>query len=104
MKFEKTWRKIIPQMIAAAIEDAEEHYRRTRFTLGTAEGYCKGVTNADFAKLVEMMLAHGVDYVGKYYPENKRVTYKVVILAYHGSTMQNEPFPYSWELVPVTEG
>lgn len=101
MKFEKTWRKIIPQMIAAAIEDAEEHYRRTRFTLGTAFCYIKGVDNVTFSGLDDIMLANRVNYIGHYYKENKATVYKVIIIADFKS--EDPVYPYSWVLEPITE-
>lgn len=101
MKFEKTWRKIIPQMIAAAFEDGEKHYRRNRNPIGTAFCYIKDMNNVTFSALDDIMLANRVNYIGHYYKENKSTVFKLIIIA---DVKSDDPiYPYKWVLEPVTD-
>ena len=101
MKYEKTWQKIIPKMIAAALEDAARHYRRNLNPIGTAFCYIKGVDNATFSGLDDIMLANRVNYIGHYYKENKSTVYKLIIIADIKPDDLN--YPHSWVLEPVTD-
>lgn len=99
MKYEKTWREIIPQMIEAAYEDGRKHFLRNRNPLGTAFCYFKGISLDVFSGLDEIMLANGVYYSGRYKLDAK-TTYKVVISV----DSKDRSFPARlWHLEPVTE-
>lgn len=102
MKFEKTWKKIIPQMIAEAYEDSKRTFDRTvSSTLGTSSCYFKGLTLETFSGIDEIMLANGVNYIGHYYPENKSGVYKIIITADYKA--DDYIYPYTWVIVPITE-
>ena len=99
MKYEKTWREIIPQIIQAAYEAAERHFLRNRNPLGTAFAYFRGVTPEVFSGIDEIMLANSVYYSGNYKFDAK-TTYKVVIIVNYKN---NAPWSRLWYFEPVTE-
>lgn len=104
MRFEKSWQRIIPEMVATAIENSRATFLRTgASTLGTASCYFKGVTVETFSGIDKIMLKNGVDYGGKYLNWDKTTIYKIIIMADHRYDKTNMTYPYMWMLIPVTE-
>lgn len=102
MKFEKTWKKIVPQMIAEAYENSKRTFYRTLSPYGTSSCYFKGLTAEIFSGIDKIMLANGANYIGHYYPDNKSGVYKIIVTA-DCKCEDDEFYPYAWIIVPVTE-
>jgi len=99
MRYEKTWREIIPQMIQAAYEDAERRFRRSRNPHGMAFCYFKGVSPEIFSGLKRIMFESRVYYSGNNEFDTK-TTYKVVISV---NCKDNRLMSKLWYFEPVTE-
>lgn len=99
MKYEKTWREIIPQMKETAYEDSKRRYYSNEdcHIFGEAFCYFRGVTPEVFAGLDKIMTANNIRNGTLRKPDAKTV-YKVVI-----SVDYARDFLDSWYLEPVTE-